>query len=296
MSYKHCICLYRLLIVTAFIMLAGVTVSAQQRFKVERSESGHYLISAAVCGMNTEVMLESAIPAFLIGEDFYHQYMKDCGLKFEPSKAKIRLMNTTYSVACKSKGAIPFGEAIYEGPIWILEDFDDLRVPIQYLKSAGNGNATVMVSLQDGWMSVGEDPRRHDGASFKLGTDKSTGCPTVKARVALTTAKGETVLNGCLNIDFGNAMLLALEKTHKGFAKAIEEDRIAVNDARDRNGNIVAQGIYAEELSLLDKDFKGKSILIHPGWNNRKILGLLGIPFFDSTVMFDFKHHTMIVL
>jgi len=90
-------------------------------------------------------------------------------------------------------------------------------------------------------------------------------------------------------------MLLALFKTNKKFSKAIKSGKITLNDARNKEGRIVAQGVYADELQILSKKYQKLSILAQPHWGNKKTLGLIGLPFFQSQVFLDFENHRMIV-
>jgi len=282
-------------ILLLFMIYSSLVIFAQHQFDLTREKSGHYYITAQICGKKAEVMLESGIPAFLIGRSFYEQAMKECGLTFQPSNDKIRLMANTYSIGMKANGHIGFGDARYEGPIWILEDFDDLRVPVQYLKSAEQGLSTVTLNLPEGWMRIGETPDMAEGSVFKLVFDKSTGCPAIQTEICITTPDGITPLAGELDIDFGNPMLLALFKTNKKFSKAIKSGKITLNDARNKEGRIVAQGVYADELQILSKKYQKLSILAQPRWGNKKTLGLIGLPFFQSQVFLDFENHRMIV-
>lgn len=63
-------------------------------------------MTADICGEQREIMVESGIPALLIGQDFYERALAGGDLAFEPSQAKIRLLNNLYEITYKANGEL----------------------------------------------------------------------------------------------------------------------------------------------------------------------------------------------
>ena len=255
------------------------------------NHNGHLFMTAEICGEQHEIMVESGIPALLIGLDFYERALAGGDLAFEPSQAKIRLLNNLYEITYKANGELKIGHDKYRGPIFILKDFDGISIPIQNLYDE-SGHRTVSVDITNGRLSIGEITE-NTGKCFKLHLDKKTGFPLVKAEVAISSQESKAKLKGNLIVDFGNPMLVFLMSQHRSVNRAIKNGRIIPQDARDANGNVVAQGIYAETVTVCGQEYNDVSIGLTGKMTAIKELGFLGIPFFNSAIAFDFDNELM---
>ena len=257
------------------------------------SNNGHLFMTADICGEQREIMVESGIPALLIGHDFYERALTGGDLAFEPSQAKIRLLNNLYEITYKADGGMQIGQDKYFGPIFILKDFDGISLPVQNLYDE-SGHRTVSVDISNGRLSIGKIAE-NTGKCYKLHLDKKTGVPIVKAKVAISSQKSKAVLKGTLIVDFGNPMLVFLMSQHRSISKAIKNGKIIPQDARDADGNVVAQGIYAETITVCGQEYNDVSIGLTGKMTAVKEMGFLGIPFFNSAVAFDFDKGRMFV-
>jgi len=279
------------------IMLLCLRLSAQVSASFPLTNHGsHYYFTAAIDDVPTEIMLESGLPAFLVNEEFYEQHLKKTDLPFEPSKAKISLFHDTYNVLFRADGRIPIGDAVYEGPIWVLDDFHDMRLPIQYLKDATTNRAVVMIDLPQGCMTVGYDPANTEKhfQKYRLSFNQM-GMPTIRAKLYLNTAAGEATLKGDYVVDFGNPMLLFLMQQHKSLDKAVKRGRIKLTEAYNE-GVLVAQGIYAEKVYFCGREYSNISIGVTDKMKTFEQLGLIGLPFFSTPIIFDFDRKMMKIL
>lgn len=258
------------------------------------SKNGHLFMNADICGERSEIMVESGIPALLIGQDFYERALAGRDLEFEPSQAKIRLLNNLYEITYKANGELQIGWDKYCGPIFILKDFDGISLPVQNLHGE-TGRRMVSVDILNGRLSTGEFAES-TGKCYRLHLDKKTGFPIVKAEMAISSQENKAVLKGNLIVDFGNPMLIFLMSQHKSVNKAVKKGRIIPQDARDADGNIVAQGIYAEAVTVCGQEYNDVSIGLTGKMTAIKEMGFLGIPFFNSAVAFDFDNGRMFVL
>ena len=249
--------------------------------------NGHLYFNAEVFGEQAEIMVESGIPALLIGQDFYERSMSGSGISVNPPQAKIRLLNNEYQIAYKGAGRITVGDDIYDGPIFILKDFDGMSMPIQYL-CGSNGNRTVSIDIKNSTLSIG-GTIQNAKEQYKLTFDKKTGFPTVKSKVTIHSGDNEAVLKGYLIVDFGNPMLLFLMSQNKSVSKAIKSGKIVPMDAKNANGNVIAQGIYGNTVTVCGKEFNDVSLGLTGRMAAIEQMGFLGIPFFTTPVTFDFS-------
>ena len=251
-------------------------------------------MTAEICGEQREIMVESGIPALLIGLDFYERALAGGDLVFEPSQAKIRMLNNLYEITYKAYGELQIGQNNYCGPIFILKDYDSrISQPVQNLYDE-SGHRTVSVDISNGQLSIGKIAE-NTGKCYKLHLDKKTGVPIVKAKVAISSQESKAVLKGNLIMDFGNPMLVFLVSQHRSVSKAIKNGKIIPQDARDADGNVVAQGIYAETITVCGQEYNDVSIGLTGKMTAIKDMGFLGIPFFNSAVAFDFDKGRMFV-
>jgi len=289
MKIKYC------LLVLGFMLFCS-GIMAQTTFPMEHKGS-HFFFTANIDGEPAEIMLESGLPAFLVGVNFYEQHLKDVGLAFEPSKADITLFNEHYKISFRAEGKMHVGAAIYDGPVFVLEDFDDLRMPIQFLQDGNTGKGIVKVDLPNGCLLVGEECLDKTAHFQKYKLSYSTmGMPVINATLRLKTAKGNAKLKGDFMVDFGNPMLLFLMRQHKSLDKAVKKGRIELKDAYDNKGVLVAQGIYAEKASFCGREYNNVSFGVTDKMPTFEQLGLIGLPFYDSPVVFDFDKKVMMIL
>ena len=258
------------------------------------NHNGHLFMTADICGEQHEIMVESGIPALLIGLDFYERALAGVNLAFETSQAKIRLLNNLYEIAYKADGELQIGQDNYCGPIFILKGFEGISIPVQNLYDE-SGHRTVFVDISNGRLSIGEITE-NTGQCYKLHLDKKTGFPIVKAEVAISSQQSNAKLKGNLIVDFGNPMLVFLMSQHRSVSKAIKNGKITPQDARDANGNVVAQGIYAEAVTVCGQEYYDVSIGLTGKMTAIKEMGFLGMPFFNSAIAFDFDNERMYIL
>ena len=275
-------------------ILCPIATQAQERFDLEK-RGGHFYFTAEINAIPVEIMLESGIPALLVGESVYDTCLKSHDLAFQPSKQKIRLLNNLYNIIYRAEGEIMIGGALYDGPIFILEGFDGVSIPIQYLKDPITKRRMMTVDLKNNYLLVGRAEDGVHGRKFNLSFDKELGFPLVSAKMKVATPDGSSTLKGNLIVDFGNPMLLFLLKQHASIAEAIDKGAIELKNAYNKQGQLVAQGIYANSVALFGRQYNDISIGVTDKMPAIEQLGFLGVQFFASPVMFDFDKGVMIM-
>lgn len=273
-----------LLLLLCLLVPALLSAQTAVKFTLERHDDGHYYFYAPICGQQEEIMLESGIPGLLVGRGFYEKYMKNSGLKFEQSEAKVRLLNDVYPVAYQANGSLNVGKVVFDGPVFVLENFDGFSLPVQYLKAAGTGKKVVTVDLAELYFSVG-GPLTRQGTKFKLFYDKSTHRPFINASFTIDGIE----FSGKLLVDFGNPMLLFLFRQHRCVNNAVVRKQIEIQDGYDSQGRLVSKGFSAKSVKLYGTEYKNLIIGVTGKYRNATELGFLGTPFFDAPVVFDFE-------
>jgi hypothetical protein len=281
-----------LIIVTVFSLFCPAGLSAQDKFELEK-RGGHYYFTATVNDTPVELMLESGVPALLVGRSVYESCLESSDLAFQSSKQNIRLLNNLYDIVFKAEGEVRIAGIIYDGPIFILEGYEGASVPVQYLKDPVSRRAILTIDLKNNYMRVGDVQDVSIKKKYKLSFDENLGFPVVTGTIRLDTPEGRAKLKGGLIVDFGNPSLLFLMKQHKSLSKAIGKGTIGLKDAFDRQGNLVAQGIYALAVSMFGQTHHDISIGVTDKMKKIEQLGFLGTPFFTSPVVFDFDRGMM---
>ena len=277
-----------------------ITASAQTGTDFRLSgNQGHLFFETSLCGESVTIMVESGIPAFLIGQDFYERNRAVFDLTFAPSNKKMNLGGTDiHDISFTANGVVHLDGAEYDGPVFVLRDFADFRIPVQHLKSPGTDKSIVLIDVPQGRMSVlSQCPDIRCGSRYKLRFDRHNGLPLVRADISLSGNNGAQVhLKEELIIDFGNPMLLFLMKQHKSFVRLMNRNLVVLHDAYNSDGVPVAQGIYSEKTVVCGKIFGDTPIGVTDKMKNIRQFGFLGIPFFNVPVILDFERMEMIAI
>lgn len=275
----------RLLIALIACLLAPLCVGAQTavRFALERRDDGHYYFEAPIGGKKTWIMLESGIPALLVGSTFYQEQLKNSDLEFEESKARMHLMNQNHNILYQANGRVPVGAVVYDGPIFVLDEFSGISLPIQFLRPANDGKHVVTVNIPESYFSVG-GPLQRQGTKFKLNYEINTHRPFINASFTINGAK----FDGKLLVDLGNPMFLFLFSQHRSVHNAIVRRQVQLKYAYNAQGQRVSAGFEAPSLTFYGKEYKNLIIGVTSQYKNASEMGFLGIPFFDAPVVFDF--------
>lgn len=285
--------------ILAFLLSFTYSLIAQERvdFDLTKVNDHFFFQTKSVQGNSLQIMLESGLPAFLVNRDFYEQNRS--AIHFDASDSKIRLLNELYHISFVADGKVNVGEAVYEGPIFVLDDFVGYRMPIQYLGLPSDSTALVLVDLPNGRLSVLPrncvDVETRLIASIPMEIDKRIGFPVVKDTIIVESDSSTFALYGRLIVDFGSPMLLFLRKQHSSIMEAIDQGLLALSDAYNQQGVVVSQGFYAQNVTLLGYTFQEMTIGVTDKMPAIDHLGFLGIPFFDKPVLFDFNQGRMML-
>lgn len=274
-------------------LLYGQIISAQDDavFKLTK-EDGHFYFRTSVNGVRARLMFESGLPGFMMGDAFYEAHRDSLKMDVKPCKEKIRYLGGIRNVKRSAVWArLRIGDAVFEGPVKIVEGDASLKLPIQMLRHATDSSYITRIDLEKGEFSIISRARLQrfikSATTMELGFNKWS-MPTIRTTLKVKVDGRETCLEGNFVADMGNASLLFMNKSQPNVVKMLEDGRIALKEARSRDGAVVAQGFYADKLTICDRKFKGVSVGVNP-FKSMDEYGFLGLKFFNIPTIFDFS-------
>ena len=274
-------------------LVCSLSMSAQNDavFKLSK-EDGHFYFRTSVNGVRAKLMLESGVPGFMMGDAFYEAHKDSLGMDVMPCYEKIRYLSGIYNVKhSAARARLRIGDAIFEGPVKIVEGDASLKFPIQMLHHASDSSNIVCIDLKKSEFSVISRARLQSlvkkATRMELGFNK-WGMPTVRTTLTVKVEGRKTSIEGDFITDMGNASLLFMNKSQPNVVKMLEDGWIALKEARNRDGKVVAEGFYADKLTICDRKFKGVSVGVNP-FKSLDEYGFLGVKFFNIPTVFDFS-------
>lgn len=287
----------KLLILLIMVMLMGRQCMAQDAatFKLTK-ENGHFYCEASLNGVNAKLMLESGVPGLMMSVAFYEAHKETLKLDVKESDERIRYTGGIYNIKYVAQARIHFGDAVIEGPVKIVDGDHKLMIPINMLRHASDNSAIVRINLNDMELKV------YDRASLQaLITDATSldlsfnqwGMPTVTTQLSMDVDNRNIRMKGTFIVDMGNGSLLFLNKLQPDVARMLNEGKVELKEARDNNGKVVAEGLYADKLTICGKTYHGVSVGITSKLKAMKEAGHLGVKFFTMPTVFDFDNSKM---
>jgi len=287
-----------------FIICLNISYSNAQthsndiNFDLELNEE-HYYFDTEINGAPAKIMMESGIQALIIGTDFYEQHKDRLKLKVKPSTSKMRFLNNTYNIKYTAQAKLYIDAALYDGPVFVLDDLKKLCIPIQYLKNPKDGSSIISIDLPSKRMIVktksdfSADER--DYQTFPLRIKDEGGIPIVNSILTMNISDIKATMQGDFIVDLGNGSLLFLMKQNKEVAKMIADNHIELQEARDIQGRVVAEGLYADKLIVCGASFNDVSIGVTDKLQTIQEAGFLGLKFFIRQTVFDFKNKKLYI-
>lgn len=275
------------------ILLCNLSASAQNDavFKLTK-ENGHFYFWTSVNGVRAKMMFESGVPGFMMGDAFYEAHKDSLKMEVKPCDEKIRYLGGIHHVKLSASHArLRIGDAIFDGPVKIVEDDANLEFPIHMLHHASDSSSIVWMDLEKSTFCV-LSKERLQGLVRKAKTmDMSFnkwGMPILKTTLTLKVNGRETSIEGDFIADMGNASLLFMNKSQTNVVKMMENGWIVLKEARNKEGKYIADGFYADKLTICDRKFKGVSVGVFP-FKSMDEYGILGLKFFNIPTIFDFS-------
>ena len=287
-------CFYHTLLLFLFL---GQYCMAQTEsvFKLTQ-EHGHFYCETTLNGANAKLMLESGISGLMMSEAFYEAHKDSLKLDVKESNEKIRFLSGMRHVKYTAQARLRMGDAIFEGPVKITSDDNELKIPIQMLHHTQDNSSIVMIDLGKSQFCVcSRDALQkltRDASAWNL-TCNQFGMPVVTTSLTISADGHQKTITGNFITDMGNASLLFLNKCNASVENLFSDGKIRLKDAHDkRTGKVIAQGVYAEELTICKKMFEGVSVGVST-FKSLEECGFLGLKFFTMPAVFDFDENKM---
>ena len=282
---------FLLILFVGLLSVLPMTAQTDAVFKMLK-ENGHFYFTSSVNGIKAKLMFESGVPGFMMGDAFYEAHKDSLKMEVKPCDEKIRYLGGIHHVKLSASHArLRIGDAIFDGPVKIVEDDANLEFPIHMLHHASDSSSIVWMDLEKSTFCV-LSKERLQGLVRKAKTmDMSFnkwGMPILKTTLTLKVNGRETSIEGDFIADMGNASLLFMNKSQTNVVKMMENGWIVLKEARNKEGKYIADGFYADKLTICDRKFKGVSVGVFP-FKSMDEYGILGLKFFNIPTIFDFS-------
>lgn len=272
--------------------------SQENTFELSKLKSGHYAFTVRLNNdLEATALLESGIPAMLVDSAFIFKNIDKAGLELMPSDGnnKINLGGKLYRITHKAKGKTAISkEVIYEGDVFVLAHYNqpyEVAIPIQNL-SLKKKSSVLFLDLKHNLLKVctrKEFAGKKEYMRMAINTDTYLNMPAINAKLLVNIGRESTPLYGNYVIDFGAPSFLFLHGHNANITQWIEENKIELQKAHNREGKVIAQAFVPRECKVGNLDFKNPPIVITTALPRFTSEGNLGLKFFQDVVaVFDF--------
>lgn len=271
--------------------------SANNETDIKKHDGHYYLLSEINGHSNQEIMLESAIPGLLIGDSIFSELFPEFdyngGRKME--NAKIALHQNLYSIDYILDKDVEIGYGTYDGKVFILKDYKGIALPLQNYTSNNKTNQFIYIDLQSGIFKFTDSIDQSITQRFKY--QIIDGIPVVYTNLEIKTDTISTSVDSDFIVDFGNAALLFLMKNNDAIREMLENSKVSLSVAKNKEGKVIAEGLYAEELTIGDFRFSDVSVGVTTKLKSfDKFAGMIGLKFFQTPFIIDPMNHELIML
>lgn len=263
--------------------------------------NGHYYFDAIVEHQPVEnIMIESGIPGLLIGDSLFNKCFNGLGLKDlnRETDKKIRLLNDVYAIRYIIPQTCQISKGVFTGNVFVLEGYDGLALPIQSLVSSDSTKKYLKIDLNNNQMCfLGESDWKNTADYSVFGLELINGMPVIETDVNIVSQNNNGTINKSKYIlDFGNGALLFLMKGNENVDKMITSSDIEILTAKNKEGKIVSEGIFADSCTICNRKFENASIGLTDKMKGfQKFSGLIGLKFFTQPVVFDFLNNRVFI-
>ena len=258
-------------------------------------EGGHFYFEASVNGVNAKLMLESGVPGLMMSDAFYEAHKDALQLDVKESDMKIRYLGGIHKIKYSAQARLSMGDAIFEGEVKIVEGATDIKMPMQMLHHALDNSSIVKMDLQNNELCVMSRAHLQELVKDATALDMSYNkwrYPVVNTQLSMDVSGHCVNVKGNFIADMGNGSLLFLNKSQEDVVKMLTENKIVLKEARNKNGKVVSEGLYADKLTICDRTYSDVSVGVNP-FKSLEECGFLGLKFFTMPTVFDFDNNKM---
>lgn len=262
---------------------------------------GHYYFDATVEHHPVkDIMIESGIPGLLVGDSLFNECFGDIApkdLRRETGR-KIRLLNDIYAIRHILPLSCRIGGGVFTGKVFVLEGYNGLALPLQSFASADPAKKYLKIDLSSNQMCFFGEQDWDDKADYNaFGLEQTDGMPIIETEVGITSQNvSGTIEKSKYILDFGNGSLLFLMKGNEDVDRMIASSGIEIQNATDKEGRIVSEGIFADCCTIGGRKFEQASIGLTDKMKSfQKFAGLIGLKFFTRPVVLDFSSNRIYI-
>lgn len=286
----------KILTIVIIQLLTSLHLMAQTDpvFQLEK-ENGHFFLQTTVNGVDARLMLESGVPGLMMSDAFYEAHKDSLKMELTPCEERIRYLGGMHNIKYTGHARLRIGAAIFEGTVKIVDGDHKLMLPINMLHHASDNSSIVRMDLGNNEISVCSRTRLQElieGATALDLTFNKWAMPVVNTILSMSVGGRRVNLPGNFIVDMGNASLLFLNKSQTSVVKALADGKVNLKQAYDKNGKVVAEGIFAEQLIICGRTYHSVSVGVSQ-FKSLEECGFLGLKFFTMPTVFDFDHHKM---
>ncbi len=286
----------RILAILLVHLLMAIQAMAQSdpAFKLEK-ENGHYFLNTSVNGIGAKLMLESGVPGFMMSESFYEDHKDLLNLQVVPCHERIRYLGGMHNIKYTAQARLRIGDAIFEGTIKIADGDHALMIPINMFRNAADDSGITRIDLSNNELRIISRASLpslvKDAAAMDLSYNKF-GMSVVNTQLSMDVNGLNIKLKGNFIVDMGNGSLLFLNKSQSIVESTLADSHVTLKEARDRNGKVVAEGLFADKLTICGRSFVDASVGVSR-FPSLDECGFLGVKFFTTPAIFDFDKGKM---
>lgn len=216
-------------------------------------------------------------------------------MEVRPCDEKIRYIGRIHNIRYTGQARLHIGEAIFEGVVKIADGDHGLMIPVNMLRHASHDSSIARIDLKNNELIVCE--REHlqhlikDTTVMDL-TFNKWNMPVVSTHLSMDVDGQRIGLEGRFIVDMGNASLLFLNKSQASVEKMLNDGQVKLKEARNKNGKVVAEGLYADRLTICGRTYNGVSVGVSR-FKSLEECGHLGVKFFTMPAVFDFDKGKM---
>lgn len=280
------------------LLLSQQTVAQRNPVFKMTKENGHFYLTTQINGVEGKMMFETGVPGFMIGDAFYNAHKEALNMDVQACHERIRYLGGLHNVTFTGNAKLRIGDAIFEGPVKIIENDANLKLPIHLLHHPSDSSSIVMMDLKKSKFSMLTQSQLQeivkDGQSFPL-TFNKWHMPVVNTRLSMSVGGQQLSITGNFITDMGNASLLFLNKSQEDVIRLLTDNSVKLQEARNKSGKVVSEGLLAESLVICNRKYTKVSVGVNP-FKSLSECGFLGLKFFSMPTIFDFSNSRMYLL
>ncbi len=289
-----------LCVILVMFVSTAVSLAARAIVPIEDSAyrlnfyNGHFYFDAVVEGIPVkDILLESAIPGLLIGEDLFEKSFNHFGLEnLEKQEGKkIVLHNNSYEIEYIHPMTLNINDGVFSGKVFVLKGYDKLALPVQYFAYKNSSKPYLKIDIAGKVMEFINDEEWDKTTYRQFELERIKGFPIVSTEFTVeSSGKTGVIPNSRYILDFGNGSLVFLMKWNKEVDLMLNNSGIEAFEAKNRDGQIISEAIMADTCIVCGRLFENQPIGVTDRMKPLQAFsGLIGLKFFTVPVVFDFE-------